>query len=190
MCFCGSSYGKYRQVPMRSCQCRCPGNREQSCGCSLKSAVYKIIPRPDPAALNVSLAPCDQPNVCGAGAVCHAVGGEAHCSCSDLKVGDPELRCCSKLMECGSWGDPHYRTFDGVNFDFMGSCKYQLVTTDCFNQTLPNGLVPFDVRQKNEIREEPSGSFIKYLEITVHGNKYSLNKMKAGSEACVYREWT
>lgn len=31
---------------------------------------------------------------------------------------------------CSAIGDPHYRTFDGKNFDFMGKCSYYLLKTD------------------------------------------------------------
>lgn len=57
-----------------------------------------------------------------------------------------------------------------------------MVSTDCFNKTLAPGLVPFDVRQKNEMREtRREASFVEYLEITIHGNEYNLLKKLPGN---------
>lgn len=33
---------------------------------------------------------------------------------------------------CAAVGDPHYLTFDGKRYDFMGQCSYYLVKTDEF----------------------------------------------------------
>ncbi|OQR77794.1 BMP-binding endothelial regulator protein-like, partial [Tropilaelaps mercedesae] len=35
---------------------------------------------------------------------------------------------------CAVFGDPHYRTFDGVMYSFQGQCRYTLVTDDCPRQ--------------------------------------------------------
>lgn len=40
--------------------------------------------------------------------------------CSDLTCGS----------RCGAIGDPHYQTFDGKHFDFMGKCSYYLLKMD------------------------------------------------------------
>jgi hypothetical protein len=43
---------------------------------------------------------------------------------------------------CKARGDPHYTTFDGTRFDFMGKCEYVLAK-DVVNNT-------FEIRQANE----------------------------------------
>ena len=80
-------------------------------------------------------------------------------------------------MNCGCWGDPHCHTFDGAKYDFQGACKYDLVSTDCAGKNLPAGLEPFNVKQKQELRQGKIGvAFIQYLEINVYGNQYRMNK--------------
>jgi hypothetical protein len=34
---------------------------------------------------------------------------------------------------CYGSGDPHYHTFDGCNFDFMGQCRYRLVESTAYD---------------------------------------------------------
>lgn len=79
-------------------------------------------------------------------------------------------------MKCSAWGDPHFTNFDRKKFDFMGACKYEFVTTDC-QKTLPENLVPFNIRIKNTKGKRRKGvSLIKYVEINVFGNQYRLTR--------------
>ena len=43
---------------------------------------------------------------------------------------------------CQATGDPHYRTFDGSKYDFMGKCEYVLAKDSMYNL--------FEIRQVNE----------------------------------------
>lgn len=76
-------------------------------------------------------------NPCGFGANCRNGLFGPVCSCPSGTSGDPEYRCCNPL-KCSCFGDPHCLTFDKAKFDFMGQCKYDLVTTECKGKTLVN----------------------------------------------------
>ena len=50
---------------------------------------------------------------------------------------------------CSAWGDPHYITFDGVQYDFQGDCEYTLVRDCPTSGDLPS----FHVRARNWKRQ-------------------------------------
>ncbi|EFA10333.2 hemocytin [Tribolium castaneum] len=52
------------------------------------------------------------------------------CTCSEGKWVCTQLSCGSR---CAAVGDPHYVTFDGKRYDFMGQCSYYLVKTGTFS---------------------------------------------------------
>uniref|UniRef100_A0A2K6S2L0 VWFD domain-containing protein n=1 Tax=Saimiri boliviensis boliviensis TaxID=39432 RepID=A0A2K6S2L0_SAIBB len=74
-----------------------------------------------------------EPSTCGPHEVCQPSGGSLGC----VAVGS---------ATCQASGDPHYTTFDGRRFDFMGTCVYVLAQT-C-GTTRP-GLPSFAVLQEN-----------------------------------------
>ncbi|XP_066254573.1 hemocytin [Euwallacea similis] len=51
------------------------------------------------------------------------------CTCSNGEWDCTQVSCGAR---CAAVGDPHYITFDGKSYDFMGQCSYYLVKTENF----------------------------------------------------------
>ncbi|KAM4652253.1 IgGFc-binding protein-like [Discoglossus pictus] len=87
---------------------------------------------------------------------CKIVKGQAVCIAS------------SEAM-CWSWGDPHYHTFDGKNYDFQGTCKYTMAKTCGSDVSLPD----FNIETKNENRGSAMVSYLSSVTIQVYGYNIS-----------------
>ncbi|XP_041977645.1 hemocytin isoform X2 [Aricia agestis] len=57
------------------------------------------------------------------------------CTCVDGSWACTAAACGAR---CGAVGDPHYRTFDGARYDFMGRCSYTLLSAPNVTVTVEN----------------------------------------------------
>uniref|UniRef100_A0A672MAK9 VWFD domain-containing protein n=1 Tax=Sinocyclocheilus grahami TaxID=75366 RepID=A0A672MAK9_SINGR len=127
----------------------------QQCGCYQQGRTYKV----KQWLCDHCKCRCDPVNrlTCERKESCRFEGGNAVCV--------PQYN-----STCWAWGDPHYHTFDGHEYDFQGTCKYVLSKT-CGNLS---GLVPFSVTQSNENRGNPNVSYVREVEITVYGSTFTM----------------
>ncbi|KAI0243404.1 Zonadhesin [Lamellibrachia satsuma] len=117
-----------------------------------------------------------QTSPCHKNSRCINTVGSYLCYCEPGYYGDGKTTC-EPAAECIGWGDPHYITFDGYRFHFMGECKYVL-TRPCSR----SGPVPyFEVLTQNEyrgIRSRLRGvTYTKYAEVRLFDRVVELKAM-------------
>ncbi|XP_076216831.1 IgGFc-binding protein isoform X3 [Aptenodytes patagonicus] len=169
---------------------------KDKCGCFVDGKYYK----PHESVLNDN---CQQLCTCvpGKGLTCsrHSCTDDETCEIRDgvlgcinqnpckalqcrpkerCKLKDGQAKCVPSLVAtCWGWGDPHYHTFDGLDFDFQGTCTYTMAES-CGNDTR---LVPFRVEGKNDIRGGvKSVSYVSLANIKVYGQHVSIHRKELG----------
>lgn len=128
-----------------------------SCGCLYQGAYHlpgqTFYPGPGCDALcecqEGGLVSC-KPSTCGPHEACQQSVGILGC----VAVGS---------ATCQASGDPHYTTFDGRRFDFMGTCVYVLAQT-CGARA---GLAQFAVLQENVIWKKRTVSVTRVITVQV-----------------------
>ncbi|XP_075462272.1 IgGFc-binding protein-like [Ascaphus truei] len=78
----------------------------------------------------------------------------------------------TKYSTCMASGDPHYTTFDGKRFDFMGTCIYRLVGVTSNDSTLTH----FTVNVQNNHRGNKAVSFTKDVTLEVYNQTITMSK--------------
>ncbi|KAJ8038778.1 IgGFc-binding protein [Holothuria leucospilota] len=66
-----------------------------------------------------------------------------------------------QLTTCRVFGDPHYHSFDGRIFDYMGSCEYKLAS-DC-----KSDVTMFEVKAENRIKANTSVATVMSVTVSI-----------------------
>uniref|UniRef100_A0A673V7D9 Zonadhesin n=1 Tax=Suricata suricatta TaxID=37032 RepID=A0A673V7D9_SURSU len=68
--------------------------------------------------------------------------------------------------QCSVYGDPHYRTFDGLSYLFRGRMTYTLIKTV---DVLPAGVVPLIVEGRNKVHSPWSPIYLHEIIVMIYG---------------------
>ncbi|XP_066465361.1 IgGFc-binding protein-like [Eleutherodactylus coqui] len=161
----------------------------KECGCFDNGRYYKAneIVLSDDCSLECTCDPISglscQNKSCAAGDQCQIVDGVRSCVNSDpckskicrtketCQLQDGVARCTPDFTgTCFAWGDPHFGSYDGYNYDFQGTCSYTL--SKCTGSD--TNLEPFDVVIKANNRGSQAVSYVEITHVTVYNTKLTV----------------
>ncbi|XP_068098405.1 IgGFc-binding protein-like [Hyperolius riggenbachi] len=98
---------------------------------------------------------------------------ESSCKPNEQCVLVNGVRTCqpASYAQCSATGDPHFTTFDGKKYDFMGTCIYLLVGV-----TNGSSLPVFTIKLQNNIRGNPAASHAKVVTLVIYGLVLTLSR--------------
>ncbi|XP_048849978.1 IgGFc-binding protein-like [Brienomyrus brachyistius] len=85
---------------------------------------------------------------------------------------------------CMTYADPNYITFDGEQYNFQGSCVYQMASV-CSKSV---NLEPFEVLVQNDISGNLFGANIKLIEVKVYGQTIIISSESPGLVTNIWYE--
>ncbi|XP_004399188.1 PREDICTED: zonadhesin [Odobenus rosmarus divergens] len=87
----------------------------------------------------------------------------SHCEPQPGGTGGCEI---NKSEQCSIYGDPHYRTFDGLTYVFRGRMTYTLIKTI---GKLPAGVVPLVVEGRNKVYSSWRPIYLHEIIVIIYG---------------------
>ncbi|XP_056237739.1 IgGFc-binding protein [Seriola aureovittata] len=159
----GKTYRPGEVVHEEDCNTKCTCNPATGLVCQKHSCPQStkcMIKKGKRACYNKD--PCKDAN-CRVKETCRVEKGEAVCIPNYTGI-------------CWAWGDPHYHTFDGYNYNFQGTCKY-VISKTCGNL---DGLVPFSITERNDNRGSTAVSYVREVDVSVYGYSIIIGKNQIG----------
>ncbi|XP_009332378.1 PREDICTED: uncharacterized protein LOC103925393 [Pygoscelis adeliae] len=172
-CFNMSAVDSCSSLPVEGCFCKegyvLSGDKcvpESSCGCVDEKNQYHQLDESW-----FTSYPCTERCSCKANNTITCTSWECGVR-EECSIQDGVLGCHSNgKATCQVVGDPHYFTFDGMLYTFVGTCTYTLVEV-----VNTSSIIPITILGKNEDRGLRGATYLKEVYIDVYGVRITLQK--------------